>query len=187
LSNRAKPPPVGTKAWWKYLTKKGEENELFGHEQHAIDWTAEEVAFWLRRVGFDLYAPQFVHENVNGEMLLHDLNTNVMTRDLKVKALHCGRLLRHLTRLKTQTGNGLITSNFMEVSLIPPLEESMKYKYDTLQAMLEEKEKKFEETKGQLQQENSTLKNEVEKLEKQAVEWEKKNAGNETTSRRKSQ
>ncbi|ETO22847.1 putative lipase, partial [Reticulomyxa filosa] len=100
--------------------------------------------------------------------------------------------------LKQQSGIGLATSLYMEISLIPPpghqnkmicrtknniqkkrnchtnTEESMKHKYQTLQAQLQEKEKNFEETKLQLEQENTSLKNEVEKVEKQLVEYEKK-------------
>ncbi|ETO30441.1 hypothetical protein RFI_06679, partial [Reticulomyxa filosa] len=195
LSNRGKAPPAATKAWWKYLSKKSEESENFGLEQYAQNWSPEEVAFWLRKVGFEIYAKQFVEDNVNGEVLLNDLNPTVMTQDLKVKPLHCGRLLRHVEKLKAVSSSNI---SFFFFSLCDFI-YNVYQKYEAIQTALQENEKKFEvinlycetdffflthlrksnykkkkkkktEKRVQMEQENTTLKSEIEKLEKQVQE-----------------
>ncbi|ETO34330.1 hypothetical protein RFI_02765 [Reticulomyxa filosa] len=92
--------PVGSKAWWKYLSRKAQENKNFAQDMHASEWTTEEVAYWLKRVDLEEYVPQFVQGNVNGDILLNDLDRDMMTHHLKIKPLHYKRLLRHIEQLR---------------------------------------------------------------------------------------
>ncbi|ETO20673.1 RNA-binding protein, partial [Reticulomyxa filosa] len=101
VSDNGRSPPVGSKAWWKSLSRKAQENDQFAQESNAAHWTMEEVAYWLKSVNLEEYAPQFIQGNVNGEMLLKDLDIDMMTQHLKIKELHCKRLLRDIEKLRT--------------------------------------------------------------------------------------
>lgn len=72
----------------------------FGDISRAAQWTKKEVSHWLTIIGLQEYIDSFLSASIDGAILLNDLNTNFLKNDLKVKALHCNKILREIAKLK---------------------------------------------------------------------------------------
>ena len=179
-----KKPPVATKAYWMYLDKKHDTNQNFANPLRVQNWHHHEIAWWLKSIKCEKYAKKFVEEKVSGEQLIYDMQTDVLSTDLDVKMLHCGKLMREIKSLKIQAGlQYVVEENVNKWSFRPSNEESVMKQMEELENKLREGDEKHEEELKEKQaqyeelaQENEKLKKEVEGLEKQVVELEKRKA-----------
>merc|ERR1719242_1521901 len=84
------------------LEEKANDDELqFAEKENAANWSCEEVAYWLTTIGMKKYLAQFIEQFVDGQILLHDLNSQNLVHDLKVKSLHSPKIMRGIKALKT--------------------------------------------------------------------------------------
>ena len=72
----------------------------FGDISRAAQWTKKEVSHWLTIIGLQEYIDSFLSASIDGAILLQDLNADTLQNDLKVKALHCNKMLREIAKLK---------------------------------------------------------------------------------------
>ena len=72
----------------------------FGDNSRAAQWTKKEVSHWLTIIGLQEYIDSFLSASIDGAILLQDLNADTLQNDLKVKALHCNKMLREIAKLK---------------------------------------------------------------------------------------
>eukprot|EP01084_Bolivina_argentea_P299091 515533_1 len=179
-----KKPPAGTKAYWLYLQQKADTNANFAHPLRVQSWHHHEIAYWLKNIKCDKYALAFIEEKVCGEQLIHDMSSLVLSSDLGVKMLHCGKIMREIESLKIQAG---ITFSVEEkvntASYTPSNEESVTYQLKEMENRMQDIEEKHTEELNEnqvkydeLKEENDKMKTEVETLEKQVVELEKRKA-----------
>merc|ERR1712130_401371 len=99
-----KKPPIGTKAYWLYLDTKHEMNPNFAAPHRVQSWHHHEIAYWLKQIKCEKYAVRFLEEKVSGEQLTMDMNSSVLSADLGVKMLHCGKIMREIENLKISAG-----------------------------------------------------------------------------------
>eukprot|EP01083_Nonionella_stella_P001765 5043_1 len=97
-------PPAGTKAYWLYLQQKADLSADFALPLRVKSWDHHEIAYWLRKIKFDKYAVAFIEEKVTGEQLIYDMNSTVLSSDLGVKILHCGKIMGEIKSLKILAG-----------------------------------------------------------------------------------
>ena len=72
--------------------------------ENAADWTTKEVAIWLNQIGMNVYAQIFIHQFIDGQILLNDITQQNLISDLCVKSLHAPKIMRELNKIKTNLG-----------------------------------------------------------------------------------
>jgi len=67
----------------------------------VYEWNRDEVAYWLGiEINFPIYAYIMWNLNVEGEMLVKDVNKETLLDDMGVKKIHLGRITREIQLLK---------------------------------------------------------------------------------------
>jgi hypothetical protein len=67
----------------------------------AVDeWCVDDVCGFLCQIGLGMYAERFRAECVDGSILAHDLTQEIAHKDLGMKSLHIGKLLREVHTLR---------------------------------------------------------------------------------------
>lgn len=66
------------------------------------NWTVDDVGRWLQQKGFRNYVQKFRELEIEGSIVLHDLNEELLRNDLEVKSVHIPKFLRELTSLRNQ-------------------------------------------------------------------------------------
>jgi len=61
------------------------QNAAFGKHENADKWTTLEVCYWLNSIHFHKYVPNFSSLSIDGSILLHDLDENMLTTELGIK------------------------------------------------------------------------------------------------------
>ncbi|ETO30171.1 hypothetical protein RFI_06949 [Reticulomyxa filosa] len=82
------------------LKQKAEQDPLFANPKKANKWTLEEVSLWLFRINSKEYIDAFKAHRVDGSMLLNDLKTEELTKDIGVQTYHVGKIMREIQKLK---------------------------------------------------------------------------------------
>ena len=59
-----------------------------------------EVCHWLNGRGFVSYVDPFFQNEIDGEILVNDLNATILHEDLEVKRFHTGKMLREIQTLR---------------------------------------------------------------------------------------
>eukprot|EP01083_Nonionella_stella_P300493 1026192_1 len=95
-------PSAGTKQYWSYLEEKASADAHFADPLRVKAWNHHEVAYWLKGIKCEKYAIKFIEEHVSGQQLIRDMNSDVLSADLGIKRLHCGKILREIESLKLQ-------------------------------------------------------------------------------------
>eukprot|EP00485_Elphidium_margaritaceum_P001634 CAMPEP_0202688804 /NCGR_PEP_ID=MMETSP1385-20130828/4227_1 /ASSEMBLY_ACC=CAM_ASM_000861 /TAXON_ID=933848 /ORGANISM="Elphidium margaritaceum" /LENGTH=1128 /DNA_ID=CAMNT_0049343849 /DNA_START=77 /DNA_END=3463 /DNA_ORIENTATION=+ len=68
--------------------------------ENAFKWTPYEVVHWVEQMGMERYSRYFAQENVDGPMLLEDVNEELLTQQLGVRAIHAKKIMREIVGLK---------------------------------------------------------------------------------------
>ncbi len=73
-------------------------------DDNAIDdpwlWTVDDVVRWLQEMHFEKYTLAFQNEEVDGKLLLCDLNEDNLSKELGVSSVHMSRFMRSLADLR---------------------------------------------------------------------------------------
>lgn len=72
----------------------------FGLTEDASQWTIDDVCSWLCKVNLQMYCDTFRNNSVDGEMLINDLTSELLSNDLNVKRVHLGKFSRAIDSLR---------------------------------------------------------------------------------------
>ncbi|ETO21518.1 viral A-type inclusion protein [Reticulomyxa filosa] len=72
----------------------------FATPANVLEWTQDEVCFWLYQMQVEVYIPQFLKMGIDGNILVGDVNEKWLKEDLAVSKLHITKILRELEKLK---------------------------------------------------------------------------------------
>ena len=75
-------------------------NPNFGNKSAAYKWTVNEVCHWLTTIDLQTYCHSFIESKIDGNILLNDLTEHTLSNDLKIKPIHCSKILREIKALK---------------------------------------------------------------------------------------
>eukprot|EP00485_Elphidium_margaritaceum_P023466 CAMPEP_0202711326 /NCGR_PEP_ID=MMETSP1385-20130828/23156_1 /ASSEMBLY_ACC=CAM_ASM_000861 /TAXON_ID=933848 /ORGANISM="Elphidium margaritaceum" /LENGTH=1374 /DNA_ID=CAMNT_0049371043 /DNA_START=58 /DNA_END=4182 /DNA_ORIENTATION=+ len=67
---------------------------------NADDWSCYEVAQWVARNGYEYAMKRFFDQQIDGNVLLYDVNDNMLVNQLGITQLHCNKFLRALQDLR---------------------------------------------------------------------------------------
>ena len=115
---------IRTPAYWIWINEKKQQNSAFGERHRALEWNHHEIAYWLKTIKCGNYCKQFVEEKVNGEALLNDVDSKVLSQELGVKMLHAGKIKREIDKLKATVGVGFGISGFDNFKYVPGPDEA---------------------------------------------------------------
>src|SRR5690606_16107580 len=73
---------------------KADEDPSFGIPKNVSKWSTEEVSFWLYRIQMEDYVPKFLKIQIDGNILINDVDEKWLKIDLKIKPLHINKILR---------------------------------------------------------------------------------------------
>lgn len=128
-----------------------------------MKWTSEEVAYWLTTIGMGKYLTPFVEQFVDGQILLHDITTNNLVHDLKVKSLHSPKIMRELDKLKSvaidfeaEPAILLELSEIVTSVHIDAFEAESVHKLETANGLLAEMEAKYKDIQSEFELYKST-------------------------------
>ena len=82
------------------MKREEEENPNWAKPERALSWTPKEVAFWLDSIELTQYARTFDEEQVDGSILLNDCDRAMLQGEMQIKALHVGKILREVDKLR---------------------------------------------------------------------------------------
>lgn len=82
------------------MKREEEENPNWAKPERALEWTPKEVAFWLDSIELTQYARAFDEEQVDGSILLNDCDRALLSGEMGIKALHVGKILREVDKLR---------------------------------------------------------------------------------------
>lgn len=74
--------------------------EAAGQSNIPTQWSVSDVQKWLENSGMGMYKSTFEDNQVDGMMLIHDINASILQKDLGVKALHLKKFEREIQALK---------------------------------------------------------------------------------------
>lgn len=66
----------------------------------ALQWKCSDVIIWLADIGLGQYADKFEEQDVDGDILLHDLDENLLLDDLEVSPGDMDAILQAIRTLK---------------------------------------------------------------------------------------
>eukprot|EP01083_Nonionella_stella_P005657 16353_1 len=89
------------------MEKEAESNPQWAKPERALEWTPKEVAFWLDTIELGQYARKFDNEQVDGSILLNDCDKNLLQREMTIKPLHVGKILREVDKLRKMNADEL--------------------------------------------------------------------------------
>lgn len=71
-------------------------------------WSVEDVGRWLESKNLQMYKRSFSIQKIDGGILLHDLNEEILTNELNVSGIHRAKFMREITKLRENfAGEGM--------------------------------------------------------------------------------
>merc|ERR1711933_198278 len=67
---------------------------------NAEKWDYYEVAYWVNKNGYDYSMKRFFDQQIDGNVLLYDVNTKMLINQLGITQLHSNKFMRNLNELK---------------------------------------------------------------------------------------
>jgi len=174
---------------------KSKKNGEFCKKQkgYVEKWGPDEVAYWIKEIGFEKYSYPIYCAGVDGEMLLKDMTADALKEDLSASQLHASAIVRYIQELKEYINNPLNDPNYIplveshnvnEIALehdntitnlnadeknkmVNKLKENELKEQEYILKIneLENNKKSSEETINKQQEEMKTLQNDIQKLQ----------------------
>eukprot|EP00484_Ammonia_sp_Unknown_P030256 CAMPEP_0197031706 /NCGR_PEP_ID=MMETSP1384-20130603/10628_1 /TAXON_ID=29189 /ORGANISM="Ammonia sp." /LENGTH=1144 /DNA_ID=CAMNT_0042461273 /DNA_START=74 /DNA_END=3508 /DNA_ORIENTATION=- len=121
--------------------KKEEKGDEFCYEdtETIMNWTSEEVAYWIISISFEQYAFAFYSLPIDGDMLIRDMNQESIIEDLGVRKIHSARILRQIDKLRRIINEGFDEDvDKVGITIEPDLERPTIEQIESLQERIQE-------------------------------------------------
>merc|ERR1719410_258661 len=115
-----------------------------------MQWTKEEVAYWIYSINFEQYAFAFYSLPIDGDMLIRDMNKESIIEDLGVMKIHSACILRQIDKLRRIINEGFDEDVIDGVSIEPDKERPTMDQIESLQDTIEKLEKEINELREAL-------------------------------------
>merc|ERR1719410_2646268 len=119
-----------------------------------MQWTKEEVAYWIYSINFEQYAFAFYSLPIDGDMLIRDMNKESIIEDLGVMKVHSARILRQIDKLRRIIHEGFDEDVIDGVSIEPDKERPTMDQIESLQDVIEKLEKEIADLRDALDNNN---------------------------------
>ena len=73
----------------------------FCKDTNAEEWDYYEVAYWVNKNGYEYAMKRFYDEQIDGNVLLYDVNYNMLVNQLGVTSIHSQKFMRSLNELRS--------------------------------------------------------------------------------------
>ncbi|CAB3401875.1 unnamed protein product [Caenorhabditis bovis] len=125
------PDEVAAKFASEALTVIGEEVP-YKLAQQVPNWTTTDVQYWVRKIGFEEYVEKFAKHMVDGDLLLH-LTEHDLLNDIGMSSgLHRKRFMRELESLKIAADYSSVDESNLDKFLMSLSPELSAYTYQML-------------------------------------------------------
>jgi len=148
------PSPRQINKFLKDLSKKKEQlgdKFCFEDVDTIMEWTSEEVAYWIMSINFEQYAFAFYSSPIDGDMLIRDMNKESIIEDLGVMKIHSNRILRAIDKLRKIINEGFDEDINEGISIEPDLERPTMDQIESLQERIEKLQQEREDIMKELE------------------------------------
>eukprot|EP01084_Bolivina_argentea_P043648 80397_1 len=116
-----------------------------------MNWTTEEVAYWIQSINFEQYAFIFYSLPIDGDMLIRDMSQESLIADCGVMKIHSRRILRQIDNLRKIINEGFDEDINESIHIAPDLERPTKQIIDSLEDRIDQLEKERNEIMNELE------------------------------------
>ena len=122
----------------------------FCQNENAESWDYYEVSHWVSDMGYQYAMKRFYDQQIDGNVLLYDLDVNMVVNRLGIKDLHSHKFMRSLNELRQIVTKGKHKSGPLEIEC------------DVNNITIKSDRNQYEQEINILQRENEKLKQEME-------------------------